>query len=133
VGGGKPRPDHRHCKTPLRDLRWVEAEKPFLFLAACTELKDALVSGSSCITRLPVSFDGSCSGLQHMCAMVRSPEGALVNLTPNEQMQDVYQAVANRVRGRIEQDLTDKKRSIWRGVVSTGFGSHRSLTGPARP
>jgi DNA-directed RNA polymerase, mitochondrial len=98
------------AETPLRDLRWVEAEKPFLFLAACTELKDALVSGPSCITRLPVSFDGSCSGLQHMCAMVRSPEGALVNLTPNEQMQDVYQAVANRVRGRIEQDLTDKKK-----------------------
>jgi DNA-directed RNA polymerase len=76
---------------------WSQADSPFLFVAACTELSNALTVGPSYITRLPVSFDGSCSGLQHLCAMTRSPEGKLVNLTDNEVPADVYTTVADRV------------------------------------
>jgi DNA-directed RNA polymerase len=57
------------------------------------------------VTRLPVSFDGSCSGLQHLSAMTRAEEGSLVNLTPSELPQDIYESVAVLVKEWIELDL----------------------------
>jgi DNA-directed RNA polymerase len=90
---------------PMRELWWTGADKPFLFLAACMELNAALEQGQEYVTHLPVSFDGSCSGLQHLCAMTRAPEGIEVNLAPSEQPRDVYQAVADRVRERVEADV----------------------------
>jgi DNA-directed RNA polymerase len=86
---------------------WRDADKPFLFLAACMELRDALAIGSSFVTRLPCSFDGSCSGLQHLCAMTRAEEGSLVNLTPSALPQDVYETVAQRVRTRVSSDAEE--------------------------
>ena len=83
---------------------WSKADKPFLFLAACMELTSALSSGASYVTSLPVSFDGSCSGLQHLCAMTRAAEGSLVNLTPSALPQDVYQTVADKVNDRLRLD-----------------------------
>jgi DNA-directed RNA polymerase len=84
---------------------WTNADKPFLFLAGCMELQAALIVGPGFITRLPVSFDGSCSGLQHLCAMTRATEGSRVNLTASTLPQDVYQEVANLVSVRVRSDL----------------------------
>jgi DNA-directed RNA polymerase, mitochondrial len=101
--------------APMEYKWWIDADKPFLFLAACMELRAVLAHGPGYISHLPLSFDGSCSGLQHMCAMTRSSEGTLVNLTPNEEPQDVYQGVADRVRERIEGDLQkgDERKRHW--------------------
>jgi DNA-directed RNA polymerase len=64
------------AKAPLETAEWwAKAAEPFQFLAACFELAGALAEGPTYITHLPVSFDGSCSGLQHLCAMIRAPEG----------------------------------------------------------
>ena len=90
--------------APLMDRRWIGADKPFRFLAACMELSAAVKQGPSYVSSIPVSFDGSCNGLQHLCAMTRAPEGSLVNLTPNVKPQDIYQKVAECVRVRIEND-----------------------------
>jgi DNA-directed RNA polymerase len=92
--------------------KWQGPDKPFLFLSACLELSAALRAGPSYVSHLPVSFDGSCSGLQHLCAMTRAPEGSSVNLTPQEVPADIYQTVADRVKQRIEGDLKsqDKQR-----------------------
>jgi DNA-directed RNA polymerase, mitochondrial len=89
---------------PLSELWWTKADKPFMFLAACFELAAAIEEGPTYVTHLPVSFDGSCSGLQHLCAMTRAPEGSLVNLTPEERPQDIYQTVADLARELIEAD-----------------------------
>jgi DNA-directed RNA polymerase len=89
--------------NPLAERLWLKADKPFLFLAACLEL--ASVKAGAALTHLPVSFDGSCSGLQHLCAMTRAPEGSLVNLTGSTTPQDVYQTVADRVIERVKADL----------------------------
>jgi DNA-directed RNA polymerase len=83
---------------------WMQADAPFLFVAACLELTAALAAGPTFATKLPVSFDGSCSGLQHLCAMTRAPEGSLVNLTPSDRPQDVYQTVADLVQTRVTAD-----------------------------
>ena len=60
---------------------WQKAEKPFAFLAACIELKAFSEHGLGFVTHLPVSFDATCSGLQHICAIMRDDVNApLVNL-----------------------------------------------------
>lgn len=74
---------------------WMKADKPFLFLAACMELTAAIATGPEYVTRLPVSWDGSCSGLQHLAAMTRAKEGEYVNLIPTPKPEDVYQRVAD--------------------------------------
>jgi DNA-directed RNA polymerase len=93
------------ASDPLVHTEWMGADKPFLFLAACFELSAAWAQGSSFITQLPVSFDGSCSGLQHLCAMTRAAEGSMVNLTPSPLPQDVYQKVADDTYEAITADL----------------------------
>ena len=92
--------------APLSELWWTKADKPFQFLAACFELSSALAQGPTFVSRLPISFDGSCSGLQHLSAMTRDEETAkLVNLTPSAAAQDIYETVAEIVRRRVEKDL----------------------------
>jgi DNA-directed RNA polymerase len=87
----------------VNDVSWKEADKPLLFYAAREELNKALEGGPNFITTLPVAFDGSCNGLQHLAAMSRAEEeGALVNLTPSEVPQDIYQKIADIVRDRLE-------------------------------
>lgn len=83
---------------------WKQADKPFLFVAACMEYAQALIEGPTFVSHLPVSFDGSCSGLQHLCGMTASDEGRFVNLTPSESPQDVYQAVADLVLDNVRKD-----------------------------
>jgi hypothetical protein len=58
------------------------------FIAACVELVQAW-DNPEYETRLPLTFDASCSGLQHLCAMTRDEEGArYVNLIPSEETDD---------------------------------------------
>jgi DNA-directed RNA polymerase, mitochondrial len=86
---------------PLKDNFWRQAEKPFQFLAASFELMAALRHGPGYVTGIPVSFDGSCSGIQHLTAMTRAPEASLVNLIPNAIPQDVYQTVGAQMLERV--------------------------------
>jgi DNA-directed RNA polymerase len=85
---------------------WTQADSPFLFLAACKEMVNAIAVGPTFVTHMPVSFDGSCSGLQHLAAMTLAPEGSHVNLTNNAAPSDVYQLVADLAKKRIEADLS---------------------------
>jgi DNA-directed RNA polymerase len=90
------------------NFAWATADKPFLFLAAIHELASALNDAgtpSAYVSHMPVAFDGSCSGLQHLSAMTRAEEGKLVNLTPNDLPQDIYNTVAGKVAFRIDADL----------------------------
>jgi DNA-directed RNA polymerase, mitochondrial len=80
-----------------KDGRRRKGDKTLQFVAACVELIQALDVGPEFVTRLPLTFDGSCSGLQHLCAMTRAPEGRFVNLTPSDRGEDIYAIVADRV------------------------------------
>jgi hypothetical protein len=77
------------------------------FIAACVELVQAW-DNPKFETRLPLTFDASCSGLQHLCAMTRDEEGGhYVNLIPSEETDefnvayqvadDFYRRIAYRV------------------------------------
>lgn len=111
------------ASDPLAHTEWMDADKPFLFLAACFELSAALAQGPSYITRLPCSFDGSCSGLQHLCAMTRAAEGSMVNLTPSQLPQDVYQVIADDAFAAITADLGGENDDLAR--LFLGFNGNR--------
>jgi DNA-directed RNA polymerase len=92
---------------PINNTGWTKADAPFVFLAGCKELVQAIACGTAYVTHMPVSFDGACNGLQHLCAMTRSTEGRLVNLTDNAAPLDVYQVVADIAKAAIVRDLDD--------------------------
>jgi DNA-directed RNA polymerase len=83
-----------HGETLTDDL---PSDEPYQFIAACVELVQALDAGPAFITRLPLTFDGSCSGLQHLCAMTRAEEGRYVNLVAADNAEDFYSLVAAQV------------------------------------
>jgi DNA-directed RNA polymerase len=94
-----------YVKRPLFNTGWIKADAPFLFLAACRELVNAITVGPSYQCHLPVSWDGSCNGLQHILYAARAPEGRYVNLTNGETPEDVYQLVAEITKSTIEADV----------------------------
>src|SRR5262249_13744710 len=103
---------------------WWGADKPFSFVAGCLELAAAIKTGrpEQFVTRLPVSFDASCSGAQHLCALTRANEGRLVNLasveTPQDPPQDLYETIADRVIDRLIATLDPNWNHIWVGPVA---------------
>lgn len=87
--------------TPEALSFWTQADKPFLFLAACIELTRALEAqerGVDYVCGLPCSWDGSCSGAQHLCAATRSEDGWKVNLVGNSAVHDLYTIVGNAAK-----------------------------------
>jgi DNA-directed RNA polymerase len=78
---------------------WRSADKPFAFLAACFELVEAWKDPRRFVTTLPIEFDATASGLQHLAILARDEDAArLVNLTgATERVQDVYGTVAETV------------------------------------
>lgn len=108
---------------PCIENWWTKADKPFLFLAACFEYAAAMANHDgpeAFVSHLPVSFDGTCSGLQHLCAMTRAPEGALVNLVPQEMPQDVYLVVADKVQAAVTNALQGEYVEQAKAVLAQG-------------
>lgn len=106
---------------------WSAAEDPFQLLAVCQELAEASGrhGGERAMeryeSRLPVSMDGSCNGLQHYAALGRDQVGGeQVNLVPNSRPQDVYSGVAELVSKRIEELATegDEVARLLKGKIS---------------
>lgn len=98
---------------------WSKADKPFQFVAACLDYAGFLEQGYEYVSHLAVALDGSNSGLQHYSAALRSPEGALVCLTPSEQPADVYQAVCDRAKAIVEA-AAERGEALARLVLKNG-------------
>jgi len=112
------------ASDPLGDLWWAkEADSPFQFLAFCYEWAGWCAEGAGFVSHLPVSADGSCNGLQHFAAMLRSETtGMEVNLIPMDDPQDIYQRVADRVTEKL-QGMDDPLATLW-----LEFGVKRGCT-----
>jgi len=90
-------------KEPFTNREWMDADKPWQFMAAAIELAAAVESGDyeNYVSHLPVTVDGTCNGLQHFSAMLLDADGAnSVNLAPSEVPSDIYQIVANKVKAK---------------------------------
>jgi len=98
---------------------WKKADAPFQFVAACKDYVGYLENGNDHVSHLAIALDGSNSGLQHYSAALRSPEGALVCLTPSEKPADVYQAVCDRAKALVEADVA-KGDEVAKIVLANG-------------
>lgn len=88
---------------PLSHRDWADADAPFQFLAWCLEFADWRSNPDTFVSRLPISKDGSCNGLQHYSAMMEDEVGGVAtNLVPSTKKQDIYGIVANRTRELLE-------------------------------
>jgi DNA-dependent RNA polymerase len=76
---------------------WKDADSPFCYVAACIELTKAWCDPKNFTTHLPVGFDGSANGLQHLALLTRDHQAAamvnLVHCTEEDDPRDVYSAV----------------------------------------
>lgn len=114
------------AEDPRGNTVWATADKPFLFLAACRALADHLKDPSTLIS-VPVSFDGSCSGLQHLAAMTRDEATArLVNLMDTLAPGDIYKTVADKALVSITADLSNPEFSEV-AAKCIAYGVNRSL------
>lgn len=105
------------ASNPLDYRWWMDADKPFCFLAATFEFAKYHVEGPSFVSHLPIAMDGSCSGLQHFSGLLRDPVGGKsVNLVPSDVPSDVYADVAKVASGIIASDMNDV--AIWKGIKS---------------
>ena len=89
---------------PINNTRWMAADKPFGFLAACFEWAGYHQDGDDHISHLPIAMDGSCSGLQHFGAMLKD-EGtcrAVNVIQTGDTPQDVYSVVLKKVQQLVD-------------------------------
>lgn len=85
------------------------ADSPWCFYVAARELLRAIDSGNPTEweSGVPVAMDATCSGMQHLSAILRDPVGGLfTNLLPNdgEAKEDIYAAVAAVALSSIQAD-----------------------------
>jgi DNA-directed RNA polymerase len=88
--------------------KWKGADKPFAYVAACRELVAAWPDPDNFVTRLPVGFDGSANGIQHLALLVRDLDTAvMVNLLldpNNDNPRDAYEALITKAVELIRTD-----------------------------
>lgn len=92
------------------------ADSPWCFYVAARELLRALDSGSpeTWETGIPVAMDATCSGLQHLSALLRDPVGGMfTNLVPNNgtEKEDIYAGVAAVAVANIQKDLDNLEQA----------------------
>ena len=98
---------------PYENKEWVDADKPWQFLAFCFEWAAFKAHGWGFVSTLPIQMDGSCNGLQNFSAALRDTTGGIaVNLVPAEMPQDIYQKVADVVLERVKKDACDHENDL---------------------
>lgn len=122
----------RECgQEPLCQRKWMEADKPWQFLACCIEINNALSLETpyKYVSHMPINMDGSCSGLQHIAMLTRcEATGSSVNLIHSDVPNDIYQLVADRVSDKLKKiavsnDISNRVlanqwlnwKSVWSG------------------
>jgi DNA-directed RNA polymerase len=83
---------------------WTAAEEPFQHLALLKEYNDIFIQQTETISRVPIGYDATCSGLQLLGSFVRDETTCnLVNVLPakngrDSPPNDAYGAVAEQAR-----------------------------------
>jgi hypothetical protein len=106
-------------KGVLGGKGWKEADKPFAFVAACRELAATWADSENFVTHLPIGFDGSANGLQHLSLLsgdVKSSAmtnllGVVFNRDGDEAPSDVYAIVIERAVELIKTGNSD--HAVW--------------------
>ncbi len=122
-----------YAADPIGNTGWQKADKPFGFLAACFEWAGFMANGEAHISRIPVSLDGSCSGLQHFGAMLRDKQTCeSVNVVPKADQSkpsDVYMDVLNGTQRLVAADDSLIARE-WDERLSRNIVKQPTMTTP---
>jgi DNA-directed RNA polymerase len=97
-------------KDVLGGRGWLSAGSPFMFVASCLELAGAWDNPKNFVTTLPVGFDGSCNGIQHLACLGRDwAAGTMVNLVPSKDQRpyDVYRDIITKTIALVEEAGSD--------------------------
>lgn len=115
------------ANDPLGNLKWTEADEPYLFLAWCFEYADWVTNPSGFLSFLPIALDATCSGIQIYSGLMKDNRGAeavnVVNHNNNQVIADIYGDVATCVNKYLE--LGDYESEI---NYSTSDGVQRSVS-----
>ena len=107
-----------YAKSPRVNKGWMDADKPWQFIAACFELErfrtwQLFMEGTPDYneygyeSHLECYIDGSNNGSQHLAALTRDEITAPhVNLTPSVLPGDLYKYVADNVWRRLDTMLS---------------------------
>lgn len=117
--------------NPLDGHRfWTEADSPYCFLAFCFEWMGYSLQGESYVSYLPVSWDGTCNGLQNFSAMLRDEVGGkAVNLVPSDKPSDIYSEVAKVSQRLIDAEDTEQS-SRWAKGMNRRLAKRNTMTVP---
>lgn len=132
------------AKDPLAYLDfWATdaVDSPWEALAACLEvaqLADWIASGNRAETfegRMPIRLDATCSGIQHLSAMMRDELSArCVNVLPTGKREDIYGDVSKSASAQCALDAANgnpmalkwmgrvTRSSVKRAVMTTPYG-----------
>jgi len=113
------------CRIPeAYDSFWSEADSPITAWAASVELLRAIDSGnpSAYMCRVVTQWDATCSGLQHLSAMLRDEVGgAAVNLLDSPgRKADIYLKVANAALEGLRQSERVSPTALGAWLLSVG-------------
>lgn len=121
--------------NPIDGTRfWADADAPYQFLAFCFEWLGYSMQGAEYVSHLPVSWDGSCNGLQNFSAMLRDPVGgAATNLVPSDKPADIYAQVAAVAQRMVDEQAAkgDAQAALWaNGKVTRRLAKRNTMTLP---
>lgn len=120
--------------NPLDGTRWwAKADSPWMFLAACQEWLGYTMQGKDYVSHLPVSWDGSCNGLQNFSAMLKDERGgAATNLVPSDKPADIYSEVARVAQAKVDADAVagNEMAQLWVGKVTRKWAKRNTMTMP---
>lgn len=95
------------AENPYDCRWWLDADKPWQFLAFCLDWAGFKREGYGYESSLPVQLDGTCNGLQNFSAMLLDEVGGkAVNLIDAPLPNDIYGQVAGIVNEAITADLS---------------------------
>ena len=107
----------------LNDLNFFKADKPFELLLLLSEL-----NSDSKISHIPIRIDATCSGIQHIAALVRDPVlGHYTNLSYNLIPQDIYSYISDKFNEIIQNPFSNKFNHIDHNVLAFLVENKESL------
>lgn len=94
---------------------WLQADKPFMFLAQCMEwAKTDYGRNPRAVTNMLAYIDGKCNGLQHYSAMLKDEVGArATNLVATNAPEDIYGEVARVCTELMKPHSADNAVGWW--------------------
>lgn len=118
----------RCVADPFENIDWLDADKPFVFLAVAEEITrfwKVKNNWRDFETHIPIMVDGSCNGNQHYSAILRDLVGAnATNMMPGVIPSDLYNEVAFEVLKLLRETPADPLRELW----VDNIGISRDLT-----